>query len=169
MEIDEAILTAIEYETRVRDVYLDAAGRAADPVGKRVFSLLAQEERNHVTYLESRLADWRESGRLRLERIDSLIPTADRIREAAAALEARLAGPGSAREADLLERARQMEIETSDYYQLMVDSLEAEEREFFARFLEIENGHLAIVDAELTAVKGMGFWFDMPEFDLEAG
>jgi len=169
MKIDEAIRTAIEYELKVRDVYQDAAGRAADPVGKRVFALLGQEEQNHVAYLEARLADWRKSGRLRLEAIASRVPPMERIREAAASIEARLAGPGAAREVELLERARQVEIETSDYYQRMVDALEADEREFFARFLEIEHGHLAIVDAELTAVKGLGYWFDMPEFDLEAG
>jgi rubrerythrin len=169
MKIDEAIRTAVEYEKKVRDVYRDAAGRSADPVGKRVFALLGLEEQNHVAYLEARLADWTKSGRLNLVEIRSLVPPAGRIREAAATLEARLAGPGPAREVDLLERARQVELETSEYYRRMVDSLEAEEREFFARFLEIENGHLAIVDAELTAVKGLGFWFDMPEFDLEAG
>jgi rubrerythrin len=169
MKIDEAIRTAIDYEIKVRDVYLDAAGRAGDPIGRRVFALLGQEEQNHVSYLEARLAGWRESGRLCLDDIGSLVPPIDRIREAAASLAARLGGPGPAPEAELLERARQVEIETSDYYQRMVDSLEADEREFFARFLEIERGHLAIVDAELTAVKGLGYWFDMPEFDLEAG
>jgi rubrerythrin len=169
MRIDEAIGTAIRYEHKVRDVYLDAAERAEDPVGRRVFALLAREEQNHVAYLEARLADWSASGRLRLEDIERLVPPAERIREAAASLEARLAAPGAAREAELLERARQVELETSDFYRQMVDTLEADEKEFFARFLEIEEGHLAIVDAELTAVKGLGYWFDMPEFDLEAG
>jgi hypothetical protein len=34
-------------------------------------------------------------------------------------------------------------------------------------FLEIEDGHLAIVQAQLDSVQGMGFWFDIAEFRLE--
>jgi hypothetical protein len=39
----------------------------------------------------------------------------------------------------------------------------------FQRFVEIEQGHLAIVQAEIDSVSGLGFWFDMREFDLETG
>ena len=44
-----------------------------------------------------------------------------------------------------------------------------EERALFQRFLEIEDGHHAIVQAELDAVQGLGYWFDVQEFKLEAG
>jgi hypothetical protein len=43
------------------------------------------------------------------------------------------------------------------------------EKELFSRFLEIEKGHQAIVEAEMNSVSGLGVWFDMEEFDLEAG
>lgn len=39
----------------------------------------------------------------------------------------------------------------------------------FRHFLEIEDGHTAIVQAEIDALEGNGFWFDFAEFDLEAG
>jgi hypothetical protein len=35
--------------------------------------------------------------------------------------------------------------------------------------MAIEDGHVAIVQAELDSVTQMGFWFDYREFDLEAG
>ncbi len=38
----------------------------------------------------------------------------------------------------------------------------------FDRFLEIEEGHVTIVQGELDAVQGLGFWFDVMEFSLEA-
>ena len=44
-----------------------------------------------------------------------------------------------------------------------------QEKKLFARFLEIEAGHQAIVEAEISSVKGLGVWFDMDEFRLEAG
>ena len=37
----------------------------------------------------------------------------------------------------------------------------------FARFLEIEDGHVAIVQAELDFISDNGFWFDFQEFDME--
>ena len=38
----------------------------------------------------------------------------------------------------------------------------------FALFLEIEEENLALVQAEIDAITGMGYWFDFREFDLEA-
>jgi hypothetical protein len=35
------------------------------------------------------------------------------------------------------------------------------------RCLEIEEGHVAIVQADIDAVSGIGFWFDVKEFDLD--
>ena len=40
-------------------------------------------------------------------------------------------------------------------------------QKMFARFVEIEEGHQAIVKAEIDAVSGSGFWFDFNEFSLE--
>jgi hypothetical protein len=37
----------------------------------------------------------------------------------------------------------------------------------FARFLEIEAGHIAIVQAELDYISHTGYWFDFKEFDME--
>jgi hypothetical protein len=51
----------------------------------------------------------------------------------------------------------------------MVRELPVEGQNLFSRFLEIEDGHGAIVQAEIDSVKRMGFWFDLKEFDLEAG
>ena len=49
MTIEEAIKTAIEYEKRVRDVYVEALDDATNPTARRVFQLMADEEHNqHV-------------------------------------------------------------------------------------------------------------------------
>lgn len=167
MNIDQAIETAIEYEKRVVGVYEEAAEASTEAVGKRVFGLLGEEERNHVAFLEARLADWRAKGRLDLAGLATAIPARHAIENAVAALEAKLEPKEMPAEAAMLERARQVELETSGFYKQMVAELPEEGRAFFARFVEIEEGHLAIVEAELNAVKGSGFYFDMPEFDLE--
>ena len=37
----------------------------------------------------------------------------------------------------------------------------------FARFLEIEENHIAAVQAELDYITNTGYWFDFKEFDME--
>ena len=45
---------------------------------------------------------------------------------------------------------------------MLVSQLPAEDRVFFDRFLGIEDGHLALLQAQLDAVQHKGFWFDLP-------
>jgi len=77
--------------------------------------------------------------------------------------------PGQNKEIQLLYNFLDTEVETSNFYRRMVNELEGESREMFARFLEIEEGLEAIVEAQIDSVTGMGFWFDLQEFNLEAG
>jgi hypothetical protein len=51
----------------------------------------------------------------------------------------------------------------------MVATLDADGKRLFERFVEIEEGHLAIVQAEMDLVTGSGYWFDTGEFRPEAG
>ena len=69
----------------------------------------------------------------------------------------------------MLEKALEVEQETSDFYKRMVLELPEEGQELFMRFVEIEEGHKAIVQAEIDSVIGLGYWFDMPEFNLASG
>jgi rubrerythrin len=169
VNIEEAIKTAIEYEKRVAEVYQEAVEASTERVGKRIFGLLGEEERNHVAFLEARLASWRDKGKLDAAGLDTALPAKHDIENAVAQLESKLEPKEMPAEAAMLEKARQVETETSGFYKQMVKELPEEGRAFFSRFVEIEEGHLAIVEAELNAVQGSGFYFDMPEFDLEKG
>ena len=72
-------------------------------------------------------------------------------------------------ELNLLRRALAVEMESCEFYQKLVREMPPAERALFERFVEIEEGHRAIVQAEIDAISGNGFWFDIPEFRLEAG
>ena len=168
--LDEAIKTALEFERKVLMVYQDAGKNAVDPVGRNVFSQLAKEEAGHVAYLESRLTEWQKSGHIALEELRTIVPDKERIAEG----RKRFARPVrskavSATEVEYLKRALDAEKETSAFYRRMVSELAEERRGLFARFLEIEEGHVAIVEAELDALSGAGFWFGLKEFDVEKG
>jgi rubrerythrin len=170
IRLDEAIKTAIEFEKKVLKVYQGAERDTVDPVGRRVFSTLAEEEAGHVAYLESRLTEWQKSGRIALEELRTIVPDKARIAEGRKRMAKPMRGkPASSTEVGYLQQALLAERETSAFYRRMVSELAEDRQKLFARFLEIEEGHVALVEAELDAVNGNGFWFGMREFDLEAG
>lgn len=47
MTLEKAIKTALEYENKVRDAYVEFTGKVTDPEGKRVFEVLGREEQEH--------------------------------------------------------------------------------------------------------------------------
>jgi rubrerythrin len=167
MTIEEAIKTAIEFEIQVRQVYRNAAEDASDPVGKRIFKVLAEEEQGHLEYLRSKLDEWKKSGTLTAKRLDSVIPSRERINKGISALEARRPGDERGGELQMLSRALDVEVKTNDFYKRMVKELPKEGRQLFAHFVEIEEGHLAIVRAEIDYLSKTGYWFDFKEFDME--
>jgi len=165
--VEQAIKTAIEYENKVRDHYVTAVARAEHPAGRSLFQLMAEEEQHHVDYLEHKLREWSEKGRVTAEGLSTALPSPEVIEEGIAKLGGAGTEKASGAEIDFLERALAVEAETSAFYQRMVAELPAEARGLFARFLEIEEGHLAIVQAQIDHVSGTGYWFDVREFDLE--
>lgn len=172
MKLEHAITTAIKFETRVHATYREAAANAEHPVARRVFSTLCEEEKGHITYLRQRLEEWRETGNINVYEIDSQLGPRSSVEAGAARLRETLAGGssgGTGAELESLRKALQAERETSDFYKQMVAALDAEGKRLFERFVEIEEGHLAIVQAEMDLVTGSGFWFDTADFKPEAG
>lgn len=171
--LEEAIRTAIEYETKVRDVYKDAEQQIDDAKGKHVMGALFSEEQGHLDYLNSRLSEWQKNGSLNIEELDSLIPSREMISEKTQLLKDKVKVSEDDRRHDMeitmLRKALAVEEETSEFYKKMAGELPDEGQELFKRFVEIEEGHLAIVQAELDYISGPGYWFDFREFDLAGG
>jgi rubrerythrin len=166
MEIEVALKTAIEYETRVREAYVEAFDETDDPIGKRVFGLLADEENKHVKFLQYQLGEWKKSGKLALGRLETALPKSEEIQREVEKLEMSLGVDERRKEISMLEKAQEVEIETTSYYKKLVNELPDEGKTLFKRFVEIEEGHLALAQAELDSLTGTGFWFDMREFDV---
>lgn len=166
MTVDEAIKTAIEYETKVRDLYNEALSKASDPDGKRIFELMASEEQHHLDYLYARLAKWQASGELTIEGLRTALPSKERIAEGASMMHEKITGKDYDVEINMLEKALEAEKVTSAFYRKMVSELPGEAQKMFAHFVEIEDGHLALVQAELDSVSNMSYWFGIREFDL---
>ncbi len=171
MTIEEAIKTGILFEKKVHATYVSAAKRAGDEIARKVFLTLAEEEQGHVTYLESRLDEWQRTGCLSVEKLGTVLPSIERVNAGLQRLRSQVSRRKGnyASELDSLRQALAAEDETSTFYRRMVHELPADGKDLFARFLEIEDGHAAIVQAEIDSVNQMGFWFDLKEFDLELG
>lgn len=170
MDLEKALKTAIDYENKVRDTYQEAADKATSDTGKRVFNVLFNEEQGHIDYLNSRLEQWEEKGKITVDKLDTAIPPQAAIDEAVAKLKEKVAGKASNKydvELQMLKRALDVEIETSNFYKEMVRTLDAEGKQLFERFVVIEEGHQAIVQAEIDHLSGSGFWFDIQEFSTE--
>lgn len=170
MDLKEALATAISYETNVRDHYRSGVEQILSPAGKRVFEILAQEEERHLEYLLSRQAEWYKNGHIANPELPTVLPSRKQLEQAIKSLSS-AASPSlaSSGELELLKVALDLERKTSGFYQQLVSELPPEYRTLFSRFLDIEQGHLAIVQAEIDAIAGHGHWFDFMEFDLEAG
>jgi rubrerythrin len=169
MELQEAISVAIQYEHRVRDLYAQCVRKTQDPKGQRVFATMAREEQGHVEYLEARLAEWNASGMITVAELPTVLPSLAWIKAEALRLAGRPAAPIDPGQPELgfLKEALEMEHRTSTFYRSLVEQLDPGYRGMFARFLEIEDGHVAIVQAEIDALAGHGHWFDFMEFSLE--
>lgn len=171
LTVHEALRIAIGFEHKVRDHYARGASVIEDPQGRKVFAALAKEEQSHVDFLESRLAAWSATGSSGRERLtSSALPSPAWVREAQARhrTTASLRRVADQSEVELLKTALKLEQEASSFYHDLVRRLAAGDRDLFEPFLTIEEGHLTLVQAELDAVQGWGYWFDIPEFALEA-
>lgn len=167
MTLENAIKTAIEYEIKIRDVYREAEAAVNDKAGKRIFEALGNDEQHHIDYLRHTLEQFKTTGQIASEKLDSAVPARETIDREAAKVESLVTKEYHGVRNQMLSKALQAEIETSDFYRKMVDELAAEGRALFARFLEIENNHIKAVQFELDYLSKTGYWFDFKEFDME--
>ena len=164
MDLETALLSAIAFEYRVRDHYVESARRVTDPRGQRVFTTLAREEQGHADYLAITLAHWKANGTLPLDEFSERQPGADWIRDAAVRITARnlpMAASHELPELACLKQALVLERQTSAFYMDLVNGLEPGQRMVFARFLDIEDGHAAMLQSEIEALEGAGNWQDV--------
>ena len=171
MTLKEAITLALDFERKVRDHYFRFAKAIQDPAGEarlRDARRRGAGARRLPRVLPGRVA---KSGKVPNVPLKSVLPKGKKwIGEAQRKLQAR---PGkrtaAANEIEALKMALQYEKDADGFYRKFVAELPEGDRAMFTKFLEIEDGHLELVQAQLDSVQGAGFWFDTMEFRLESG
>jgi len=167
MNIEEAIKTAIEFEIKIRDIYSEAVEAVDDEVGKRIFKTLSDDEQYHIDYLNHKLEQLKSTGTITVERLESAIPSQNVISQQSDQVKSLAVKDFHGVKQQMLSKALKAEIETSAFYQKMVNELSAEGQALFKGFLEIENNHIDAVQFELDYMSKTGYWFDFKEFDME--
>jgi len=171
MKLDSAIKTALEYEAGVHKAYLDAVGKTSDVAGKRIFKALADEEMGHIKYLQERLEEWQASGKINVKKLGTSVPAKEAINKSLHELR-KTVSPKPTKlnlELELLKKALEAERKTSLFYKEMAAKLDGEGQKLFQRFVEVEEGHEAIVEAEIDSVSNVGIFLGHIEFGLEVG
>jgi rubrerythrin len=172
MKLDSAIRTALEYEAGVQKAYREAIDKTSDEAGKRVFRALAEEEMGHIKYLKERLDEWQADGKITLKKLGTAIPRKDVINRELQDVRKSMRPKKNTLltvELELLKKALVAERKTSQFYKEMVAKLDGDGQQLFKRFVEIEEGHEAIVEAEIDCVSNSGLFMSNMEFDLEVG
>jgi rubrerythrin len=167
MTLEEAIKTALEYEKRIRDLYLEGADLIKNEIGKDFFKTFSKDEESHVHYLEKKLDQWNNDGKIDMDTLETIIPSKEAIEDEVDKLRSRIDDEHRGVVQQMLSQALKMEIETSAFYSKMVDELPKEGSELFKRFLDIENNHINAVQYELDYITNTGYWFGFKEFDME--
>jgi rubrerythrin len=142
--------------------------KSQDPIGKKVFKTLNEDEKGHVRFLNERLDELKKTGRIQQVLLPTIVPPVEKIRAALEDSRGKSTSPAPEEELNLLRQALKLETETSEFYEKLVRELPPEDRVLFERFVVIEKAHRAIVQAEIDSITGTSFWFDIPEFRLEA-
>lgn len=169
MNFEETLITAIDLEEKIRNIYQENAEKLKSPIATKVFTMLAEEENGHVLYLKRKLEQWKRSGQISEERMRSALPDK-------ALIENQLRDSGytsdtvnSDEEVSIFKQALEMEIKISKFYRGLIPSLPDDKKMLFQDFVEVEECHEAVIQAEISSAVGSGVWFDFMEFDQEAG
>lgn len=169
MNFEEAILTALELEERAKQIYLEKADELKSAIATNIFTMLAKEEQGHIDYLNKQLAYWKETGEVNDEKLESAFPQKAFLEEKLEGLVKKTDPADADNEVAIFKMALEIEIKISKLYRELVATLPENTRFLFEGFLEIEECHEAIIQAEISSAVGSGVWFDIMEFDQEAG
>jgi len=161
-----ALRTAIEVEENGLYTFLKFARQTKDETGKNMFIRLAMDELEHRRILDKQLNKLLEGGEWEYvevphSEIEQIAPT---IREK----QQRTKGESGLAEVDALNTALDLEKKTADFFRQQAELVdEPEAQDLFIRLAEWEDAHFDIIQAELDSIKGTGFWFGIPEFQMD--
>jgi len=162
----KALKTAIEIEDNGLLNFLKFARQTKDTTGKNMFIRLAMDEHEHRRIIEKQLNNLMEGKPLiKIEipksEIEQVAPT---IRDK----QQKTRGESGLLEIDALNTALDLERKAAKFFRDQANLIsDAEAKALFIRLAEWEDAHFDLIQAELDSIQGTGFWFGIPEFQMD--
>jgi rubrerythrin len=162
----DALRKALKAEQEGRRLYLEYGEKTGDSTGKKMFSALATDEEDHanilsqqIEHLEKGLAWCSYSpGQSELEKLRPNLKT----------VEARKRSTEGMNDLDALRVALAQEQAAIELYRQEAESLvDKQAKEMYRRLAAMEESHYDIIQAQIDHIEGTGYWFGIPEFNLE--
>ncbi|MFN2354391.1 MAG: ferritin family protein [Desulfopila sp.] len=158
---------ALEFEKKIRDLYISAESMVDDERGKAIFRGLATDEQSHIDFLEAGLETLKNDGIIDPAGLTTTIPDVKsnraQIEKMKTSIPERMLGDIKI----VLGGALKMEQQTTDFYKEAAQKTEGHVRRVMEKFVEIEQRHTDVVRMELDHASNNGFWFDFMEVSME--
>lgn len=159
-ELIQIIQRAVQAERDGNRFYNRAAEAARDPKARKMWGQLAGDELYHVQVIQDLYQDLLPGSP------GDPVPGFPIFQE----LKKETAGavPDFGNENEVLEKALANEKEAKEFYRRTSDSVApGRAREVFLDLLEMEEGHIRLLQAERDFLEKTGFYFDHMEFTVE--
>ena len=160
---------ALEFEKKIRDLYLSAIDIVDDERGKKIFKTLAKEEQNHVDFLEQNIAALTNQGSLSLKSFNTIVPDTGELNKNIESMKVAIPQKMLGDIKRVLSSALKLEEETTQYYERAFASADGDIKEVLSRFIIIEQRHTDVVRFELDHASRNGYWLGFPEISMEVG
>ncbi|MBT3231990.1 MAG: hypothetical protein HN356_04180 [Calditrichaeota bacterium] len=162
MTVEEALVSALDFEHRVRDHYARAAERTTDKNANRIFVSLAIEEQIHVDYLKTALTNWKNNNILDIKALRTSLPDKEWINLGWEKLSKVDLKTDFKNELEMLRGALSLESAVSDHYAKLVENLDGDIQKMFYKFLEMEEYHLAIIGMVVDSIERDNTLLEIP-------
>jgi len=167
MDSTEIFIEALQYEEKIRDLYLSGVDIVDDKRGKALFQSLADDEQSHIDFLNYSLDILKRYGTIEVDKLTTPIPTQEKILSSIETMKAKIPERMLGDVKRVLNSALQLELETSAYYLNASKKTEGIIKTILEKFVEIENRHVEVVQIELDCASKSGHWFNFMEISME--
>lgn len=160
----KSVELAIKMETDAISFYKEASEKVSHPVGKKMFSIIAEDEKNHIKMIEEVI----KGVELTIKEANPIKAIKTIFEEMKDEMMERVKAISDDLEA--FKIAMNMEKEGIAFYKRIVDEVTTEkEKKLFERLIFEEEQHYKIFSETYNFLKDTGNWFMWKEFSIVEG
>ena len=164
-QVEEFVREAIKLEIRGREFFNQAADMTHNPLGKKMFQRLAEEEVKHLNAFSKLFSavihsdEWKQ-----YVDVGKVAGNSEVIEE----LVARMKRAEDKSEIEALRIGMELELKAIDFFKRCAETGDDPvARNIFITISDEERFHYDLLQAQYDSVTGTGFWLDSREFKMD--